>query len=182
MPLSLAQQRTGIWNDLLQQLEAEWRALNPGQREGLTIELRQISVLQCQLQRVFAVADGDAICTTCQGGCCRSGQHHIGLVNLLSLLSQDRPIPLPDFSQGCPWLTPNGCSLASEARPYNCISFICEAIEERLSPARVAEFYRLDRELRALYQAFAGRFAGAGFQGLLLRYQRLQGRSLLAPP
>jgi hypothetical protein len=42
--------------------------------------------------------------------------------------------------------------MGPEYRPYNCVTFICERIEELLDPPEKERFYAVERELRALYR------------------------------
>jgi hypothetical protein len=88
-------------------------------------------------------------------------------------------LPTLDFNSTCPLLNDQGCLLVPHHRPYPCISFLCDRIEDLLSPADVALFYTLEAELRQIYLAFAARFAGGGMQGLLLVARRLRGRPFL---
>lgn len=101
------------------------------------------------------------------------------LANVLSGLL-DRALPVADFSQTCPFLTDQGCALAVESRPFNCVTFICDTIEECLSSEDQQQFYTLERQLREHYTAFDQRYIGSSLQGLLIRSQSMPGSQYLA--
>ena len=173
MDLNLIAQRQRRWQQLLVQIEQEYRQLAAKEQAWLAERLAAIAALQQQLQRLFLQVDGARACHHCHGDCCATGHNHMTLANLLGYLQQGQFPPPADFSAPCPFLGGAGCQLAVEWRPYNCISFICDIIEDRLTSAEVKEYYRLEKSLRDCYQQFAARYAGGGMTGLLLQQQRL---------
>jgi hypothetical protein len=70
--------------------------------------------------------------------------------------------------------------LEPAGRPFNCITFICDGIEDRLDAAGREGFYTRERELRGLYEEFDARYAGSSLRGILIRASRLRGGDLLA--
>lgn len=101
------------------------------------------------------------------------------LANVLSCLL-DHTLPAADFSQTCPFLTDHGCALPAQSRPFNCVTFICDTIEECLSPEDQQQFYSFERQLREHYTAFDQRYIGSSLQGLLIRSQSMPGSQFLA--
>jgi hypothetical protein len=174
-----AAERQSRWRRMVHRLERDYRCLPPAEKARIAELSAPLVRLQQSLDRLFSKADGARICAACRGACCAKGHNHACLPNLLAYLQQQQAPPQPDFSQTCPWLGPRGCVHEAGRRPYNCISFLCDKLEERLAAADVAEFYRLDRALRTCYQAFVARYPGGGMTGLLLQSARLDGRSLL---
>lgn len=170
-----------IWQQLLPRISRDWRALPDPEKAELRSRVRRIADLQQQMHQLFLAAEGLRVCTDCRGECCGSGTHHLTLANLLALLDAEHPFPHPDFNQSCPWLGADGCRLEPGCRPFNCITFVCHLVEEVWSPAQLASFYRLERELRGEYQLLARRYAGASLQGVLLAARRLGPVSLLSP-
>jgi len=170
------------WRDVLLRVQRELTRLDADERLWLEQRLAQVVEHKRALQRLFVSAGGVAACRACDGACCARGHHHMTLVEVLCVLRSDSPLPDPDPLNTCPFLTPSGCSLAPELRPFNCVTFNCEAVEGRLSPEQVATFYRLEKELRALYAEFEAHFAGASLRGVLIRAQRLGGGALLGRP
>lgn len=155
--------------------------LSQFERSWIAARLEQVERLQNRLDTLFQKAEGSATCAVCAGACCARGHNHAGLVNVLMFLQRGMAPPPVNFDNTCPWLSEKGCILNPGSRPYSCITFLCDKLEDHLGRAEVAEFYRLDRELRGLYHQFAERYAGGGMVGLLLQAERLAGDPLLKP-
>lgn len=169
--------RDHLWRDILSRVLKDFAQLPEAERRWIAVRLPRIEALQQQLDRLFSSGNGDDTCAGCQGACCAHGHNHVTLVNLLSLVQKKKIPPPADFSQTCPFLSVQGCTLAVESRPYNCVTFICDKIEDALSDQQRERFYQLDQELRACYQEFSLRYRGAALTGLLIREQRHPGES-----
>jgi len=59
--------------------------------------------------------------------------------------------------------------MAPAYRPFNCITFNCELIEDLLSADEVSRFYQLERELRLSYGEIRAMFPGNAMDGSLLK-------------
>jgi len=155
-----------------------------GADEQLWIERHtaQVVDLKRRLHQLFLEAQGAEACRECDGACCARGQHHMTLVEVLCALLRGVALPDPAPEATCPFLAPDGCVLEAGLRPFNCVTFNCDQVEGRLPVDRVAQFYALERELRILYEAFEGRYAGASLRGLVIRSRRLGSKRLLGPP
>ena len=151
-----------LWTRITARVIDEWAALTADEKQWATEHIRNIISFQEQLHQLFLDVDGADICRSCNGDCCGHGKFHPTLANLLACLVTNHPVPEPDFSQGCPYLD-----------PYNCISFICELIEDRLDEETRYEFYRLEKQIRLHYELFAARYVGASLRGLLVRGELL---------
>lgn len=171
-----------LWQQTLARVRGELEQLPVAERAWLQARLGRIEALQEELHARFLAAGGAGLCRDCSGACCACGRNHLTLGNLLALLLAGEEPPVPDWTAPCPWLAADGCRLAPGRRPFNCISFLCEAVEERLGPESRDAFYALERELRQGYAELAERYAGAGLQGLLLRAERLGRRGFLGRP
>lgn len=176
----LSSERQLRWQQIVEQLEQEFQSLPSLEKKRIAELLKQMKLLQKSLDHLFRKAEGEQVCTACEGACCAKGHNHVVLPNLLAYLQEEKVFPEPDFTGTCPWLGPLGCAHEVGHRPYNCITFLCDKLEEHLESTDVEEFYRLDQELRQLYKGFAERYAGGGMSGLLLQTARLNGRPLLA--
>jgi hypothetical protein len=176
---SLQPSRTERWQLILQQVTAAYRDLAEDEKNWICRQLQLIETLQQQLELLFQLAGGAQVCSGCQGDCCAKGHNHMTLANLLSFLQTDRLPPRADFSRTCPFLGRQGCLLPPASRPYNCISFVCDTIENALKPADLVEFYHLERLLRSYYLEFAARYRGAGMTGVLLQQEQLPGSAFL---
>jgi hypothetical protein len=171
---------TALWADTLARTRRELAELPVAEHLWLAAQVVRIAALQRDLDRLFRAGDGPAVCAACRGGCCSRAKHHATLTNLLGYLLHHEEPPPPDFSRPCPFLGPAGCGLPVERRPFNCIIFFCEALDERLTDQQRAELTRIEHDLRAGYDAIAARCPGASLRGLLIAAARLGDRPLLA--
>ncbi len=168
-----AHQDHRLWQDIVGRVSSEWQALGADEKAWVDAHVRRLVRLQEALHRHFLAAGGRDICRACRGECCGHGKFHPNLTNLLAVLASGEPLPEPDFSHDCPYGGVDGCQFPPGLRPFNCISFICDRIEERLSPESRAQFYRLEGEIRSEYEVFRARYAGAGMNGILVRGEPL---------
>ena len=160
------------WHAIMTRLTSELSALPPGERAWMAAELAGIARLQADLHRDVRATGGETVCAGCVEVCCDRGKNHLTLVNALFELLEGR-IPPFDAAAPCPQLGPAGCLLPPEHRPFNCITFNCEAVENRLSAEARVRFYAIEKELRRRYLRFDRRYAGSSLRGLLIRASRL---------
>jgi len=170
---------SALWATTLARAQHELVALPVAERQWLAARIADIGSLQGELNRLFHDIDGPAVCATCQGGCCGRAKHHATLTNLLGYLFAEEDLPAPDFTLDCPFLGAQGCRLSAARRPFNCIIFLCEALDARLSEAQRSAFNAAERQLRAVYEAVAARCPGASLRGLLTAALRLGESPLL---
>ena len=172
-------QRNQLWSSVVTRLMNEYKTLSTSERQWIDRRLDQIDAVQRELDQLFCAAEGEGICCQCQGDCCAKGHNHMTLANLLSFARQGVLPPAADFERTCPFLGSRGCELSVASRPYNCITFICDSIEDALDKDDKKRFYDLDRELRVLYLEFSQRYQGGAMTGLLIQEQRHPGQPLL---
>ena len=123
-----------------------------------------------ELHALTARVDPASHCAVCGGACCVAGRYHFSAVDFLVYLTTDEPLFAPLFGNGlCPYLGASGCLMRPAYRPFNCITFNCERIEDLLSAEEVSGFYRLERELRRCYQDIRRLFPGNRMDGALLK-------------
>lgn len=168
------------WPALLQRIKLELNALGDAETLWLKERLASIAALQRALDELFCKADGRGACTGCDGACCGCGRHHVTLTNLLAYLLEDEIPPPPDFSRTCPYLGERGCLLTVDRRPYNCITFFCETLEDQLGADDCVHLRTLDRRLRKEYQRIADRYPAATLRGLWIALQRIGDGALLS--
>ena len=161
------------WPALLQKLRSELIALGEADRQWLRDRLDSIAAIQMDLDDLFCTAGGARACAECDGACCGCGRHHVTLTNLLAYLLEDEEPPAPDFSKTCPSLGESGCRLPVARRPYNCITFFCEQLEENLSEENRQQLRLLDQQLRCEYQALAERYPAASLRGIWIALERI---------
>ena len=170
---------TALWAATVERARRELATLPAAEHAWLESQVARIGELQRDLDRLFREVDGPAVCTDCLGGCCSRAKHHVTLANLLGYLLAGAEPPLPDFTLACPLLGTQGCRLPVEHRPFNCIIFLCERIDDHLTDAQRQAFAGIEAELRNAYHAVAERCPGAGLRGLLIAAARVGDRPLL---
>lgn len=122
------------------------------------------------MQDLAAKADAATHCASCGGACCVSGKYHFTAVDLLVYLATDGQLFSPRFDNGlCPFLGEPRCLIPTGYRPFNCITFNCDVIEDRLSRDELSRFYLMERELRRSYGEIRSLFPPRMMDGSLLR-------------
>ena len=166
------------WSRIVCSLRREVADLAVAEKTWISARLAAIALLQEELHDIVRASGGEVLCACCPEHCCGQGKNHPGLVNLLFYLLAGEELPA-DFTAPCPQLGPAGCAFPPARRPFNCITFNCERVEERLTAAQRQRLVTLETALRALYESFASRYAGASPQGLLIRAETLGHRPFL---
>ena len=174
-----ADQQHPDWPALLRKARLELTTLGDDEKAWLRERLAVIAKIQTELDRLFCKAGGLKACMCCHGTCCGCGRHHLTLTNLLAYLLEGETPPQPDFSRTCPFLGEQGCLLTVDRRPYNCITFFCETLENQLPDDDCEALRSLDRHLRDEYQQIAARYPAASLRGLWIALQRLGDGALL---
>jgi hypothetical protein len=125
--------------------------------------------LKCAMQELVARVDAAVHCAGCGGACCVAGKYHFTRADLLVYLACGAELFEPLFGNGlCPYLGQQGCLIPAAYRPFNCITFNCELIEDRLSEEEIASFYRMERELKGCYAEIRSLFPEDTMYGALL--------------
>ena len=168
------------WPALLQKLRDELVALDGADRQWLRDRLDSIAAIQLNLDDLFRLAGGVRVCAECDGACCGCGRHHVTLTNLLAYLLADDEPPAPDLGKTCPYLGEQGCRLQVSRRPYNCITFFCEQLEENLSEENRQQLRFMDQQLRREYQALAERYPAASLRGIWIALERIGDGEILS--
>lgn len=175
-------QRQDLWLRTLAAVRSELAQLDPVRRAWVERAVAHIAQWQQEIHALYLAAGGPILCGRCRGACCACGTYHFTLANLLAFLIEGEEPPSPDFQQTCPFLAPSGCRLPVARRPFNCVIFLCEQIQDNLTQAQMRQARALEERLRRQYLAFDDRFAGGSLRGLLIRAERLAGQALLATP
>lgn len=132
----------------------------------LTVELK---ALKAEMQSLVAAIGAGSHCADCGGECCVAGKYHFSKVDLLVYLVDAAPLFEPLFDNGlCPYLAPHGCLIPADYRPFNCITFNCERIEDLLPDDDLAAFYAGERELRRCYGEIRSLFPDHSMHGAVL--------------
>lgn len=158
------------WQKGVDAVSAGFIALPKPELERLRALARAMVELKERMQDVAARVDAAAHCAGCGGACCVSGRYHFTAADLLVYLATAAPLFTPRFDSGlCPYLGEPHCLIPAGYRPFNCITFNCEVIEDRLLPEELSRFYLLERELRQGYREIRSLFPDRSMDGSLLR-------------
>jgi len=154
-------------------LTEEFSQLSGARRSELVALLAEAGGLKEEIVLLSDAADGSAICAVCNGACCRVGKYHVAPLDLLAFSAAGKPPVAPDFATGaCPFLGVAGCRIVPSDRPFICVVFCCELIEQRLSAADISRLVRMEAELRCLREEMAARFGRRLVESMLLEMER----------
>ena len=156
-----------LWRKLTDKLQQEWLVLCDEDRAWISGKIRLLADKQRQLHHLVTAVDGENVCRDCGGACCEHGLYHPTLVTILAHLVVNHPLPVPDFEQSCPYLGVTNCQFPPHLRPYNCLTFICDKIDDRYTDDQHQAMLTLELELREIYEAFDSRYIGSNLRGLL---------------
>jgi hypothetical protein len=154
------------WDRGVAEIQGTYAALSPQLKTRVNKCLTAIRSCKKTLHLIGEGAGAGKICERCGGECCIRGKNHLTAVDLLVYFNEGKTIFTPAFEQRiCPYLGENGCHMGPEYRPYNCVTFICERVEDLLAPLEKERYYVIESELRGLYedlkQLFDSRFRHA---------------------
>jgi hypothetical protein len=101
------------------------------------------------LAATVAEVDAASVCRECQGQCCLNGKYRINVFDTLASLAAQATTSV-EFTQKpvCPYGTDTGCTMEPGLRPADCVLFICEAVDQKLSPQARSNFAVQERVLR----------------------------------
>jgi hypothetical protein len=159
----------GQWQEGVLRVTAAYQALPQQTLEKLQELAAELREHKSAMQALVARVDASAHCAGCGGECCVAGKYHFTRADLLVYLAFEEPLFEPLFANGlCPYLGQAGCLIPVAFRPFNCITFNCERIEDLLSEIELADFYRMERELRRCYGQLRSLFPEQTMDGALL--------------
>ena len=126
----------------------------------LTVLLTRYRKAKEVLAAVVAEVDASYVCRECAGQCCQNGKYRINVFDVLARIAAEIPT-VTDFSQKplCPYGTDAGCTMEPGLRPADCVLFVCDAIERKLSPHSMLVLATEERGLRECIHA-ASRLTG----------------------
>ena len=169
------------WREMVLDLQRRYALLDRADCAWIATRLERIEQLQEKMHSLFLAGQGDGVCLRCEGSCCDSGRNHFSFVNLLAFIDKGESPPEPDISRPCPFLGDSGCRLEPRRRPYSCLTFLCDEVENHLCEEDLHSFYTAEQQLRGLYLAFDQRYAGSSLRGLFIRAERIGIHRLLDP-
>lgn len=160
-----------LWREAVRQVTDEYLSLDDNAKNQLAHYLSRIGELK---ESIAALAAADQLCAGCGGVCCRFGRHHFTVVDLLGYLHSGKPLFSPDFDNPlCPYHNgETGCLMPAALRPYNCIIFICEEVEQGLTQANREALAGMEIELKAAYGLIERLCENRFENGLLITFER----------
>jgi len=159
----------GQWQEGVRLVTAAYLALPQQSLQKLHVLAAELREHKCAMQALVARVGAAGHCAGCGGECCVAGKYHFTRADLLVYLAFEEPLFEPLFDNGlCPYLGQAGCLIPVAFRPFNCITFNCERIEDLLSEDQLANFYRMERELRRCYGEIRSLFPEQTMYGALL--------------
>ena len=124
-----------LWNLGFIRLKALYSGLAPETAHGLAALLDRYCQTKEALAAVIADIDGASVCCHCGGQCCMNGKYRINVLDSLALITRQSMPPVNYIQKPvCPYGDQDGCSMAPGVRPADCILFICDALDEKLTP------------------------------------------------
>lgn len=124
-----------VWNIGAVRLKGLLADLSVGTMSTLTQLLIRYRKAKEALAAVVADVDAASVCRECGGQCCLNGKYRINVLDTLARIAAEIPTSA-DFSQKpvCPYGACTGCTMEPGLRPADCVLFICDAIDQKLSP------------------------------------------------
>ncbi|QXE89526.1 hypothetical protein [Geomonas subterranea] len=157
------------WQEAVHRVTAAFGRLPHPVRLELEEFARGMAAHKEAMQQLVAQVDAAAHCAGCGGACCARGKYHFSAVDLLVYLAAGKPLFAPRFDNGlCPYLGEPECLIPPGYRPFNCITFNCDLIEDQLPREEVSRFYKMEQELAARYAEIRALFPGRSMDGPLL--------------
>lgn len=123
-----------LWHNATERLERLLAGLPVATARELSQLLVRYRTSKEIIAEVVEKAGAAAICRECAGQCCLNGKYRVNVVDALACLVAQRQ-PTVDFfhKPACPYGTDAGCSMKPGLRPADCVVFICDAIDQKLS-------------------------------------------------
>ncbi|MHB8057625.1 MAG: hypothetical protein ACYDHC_06995 [Desulfuromonadaceae bacterium] len=138
-------------------LKALIAALSTEARVELTDLLAGYRKAKEFLAAVVADVDAASACRECGGQCCENGKYRMSVFDALARIGANTPTSA-DFYQKpvCPYGTEGGCTMEAGLRPADCVLFICDAIDRKLSPQARTVLATQEQRLRECIQRASG--------------------------
>lgn len=122
------------WDQGLRLINKMLAVLPSVKRQQLSEMLASYRQEKENLAAVIMSIDSEAVCRECRGKCCLNGKYRINVLDLISHCDAGTTVP-PNFDQKpfCPYGTLQGCLMEPGCRPFDCVIFICDELDCRLS-------------------------------------------------
>ena len=138
-----------LWNLGTERLKGLLADLPVGTGLTLTKLLTRYRQSKEALAATVAEVDAASVCRECGGQCCLNGKYRMNAFDSLACLAAQTTTSA-EFTQKpvCPYGTDTGCTMGPELRPADCVLFICDAVDQKLSPQARLNFAAQEHILR----------------------------------
>jgi hypothetical protein len=163
-----------LWNLGFSRLKSLYSGLPLETELGLAALLASYYQTKEALTAVIEGIDASSVCHRCGGQCCLNGKYRINVCDSLAFIAR-QVLPAVNFNRKpvCPYGSHDGCSMEPGLRPADCILFICDAIDEKLSPQSRMVLAAGEMELRECIEQ-ASRLTGEQLRAPLLLWAEKQ--------
>ncbi len=163
-----------LWDLGFARLDALYSCFPQETKSGLTELLAHYCQTKEALAAVIAEVDASCVCRQCGGQCCLNGKYRVNVFDTLGFITREIP-PSVNFSRKpvCPYGSHDGCSMEPSLRPADCILFICDALDEKISPHSRSILAAGEQELRDCIEQ-ASRLSGEPLRTPLLLWAEKQ--------
>jgi len=164
-----------LWHLGTMRLKELLTVLPAGAGLALTQLLQRYRKAKEALAAVVAEVDAVSVCRECGGQCCLNGKYRINVLDTLARTAAQIPTAADFFQKPvCPFGTDVGCTMEPGLRPADCVSFICDAIDQKLSPQARSILAAQEQELQECIQ-LASTLAGENLGTPLLLWAEKSG-------
>ena len=163
-----------LWNVGFIRLKALYAGFSLETELDCTALLARYRQSKEALAAVIAEIDAACDCRQCGGQCCLNGKYRINVFDSLAFVAR-QDIPPAHFARKpvCPYGGLDGCSMGPGLRPADCILFICDTLDEKLSPDSRMILAAGEQELRECLEQ-ASRLIGEQLKTPLLLWAEKQ--------
>lgn len=138
-----------VWNLGMEKLAALRAQLSVEAGREVAQLLGRYQKAKEAISAVIAQVDAASDCRECRGQCCLNGKYRVSVLDALALIAADIQTPAVFHQKPvCPYGSTSGCCMAEGLRPADCVMFICDAIDRKLSQHDRSEIASLERGLR----------------------------------
>ncbi|MBW4057069.1 MAG: hypothetical protein HIU83_17085 [Proteobacteria bacterium] len=115
-------------------LEGLLSDLSAGTRFALTQQLTRYRKAKEALAAVVENIAAASLCRECGGQCCLNGKYRVNVFDALAHVTIQIPVTADFFQKPlCPYGAAAGCTMEPGMRPADCILFLCDGIDQKLS-------------------------------------------------
>ncbi|OGU18463.1 MAG: hypothetical protein A2076_12510 [Geobacteraceae bacterium GWC2_53_11] len=142
-----------LWSFGTARLAAMRETLSGKAAELLSRQFKLYRQIKEEHAAIVADIDAASVCRDCKGQCCLNGKYRINSLDYLARLAEGIPT-VADFTCKplCPYGSENGCTMEPGLRPSDCVLFVCDEIDRKLSPQARTSLAGLEQNLRECIQ------------------------------